>query len=65
MENFTNDIEEITGGLTAAQKSALDKAHNLYHKKLNGPLPLATQIAIVCGVKQTAPKTTTRKKASS
>jgi len=65
MENFREEIEEATGGLTEAQKLAIDKAHNLYHKKQNGPLPFAVQIAIVCGVQQTAPKTTTRKKASS
>jgi hypothetical protein len=56
MEHFRDEIEESVGGLDSAQKEALDEAHRIYHTRLNGALPFATQIAIVMAAKKKEPE---------
>lgn len=62
MDHFRAEIEESVGSLSSAQKDALDEAHRIYHTRLNGALPFATQIAIVIGAKSKEPEIKVTKK---
>ena len=65
MENFLEAITDALGGLTPSQKQALEKAHNIYHKRITGPIPFDTQVAIAILADTPAKKTPVKKKVAS